>query len=108
MLSYLKRFELVDRKLSVVFDTLGPDEVPLGFPVRIYDNRRNDLRRFLSEHRIYCAVHWILNHLIHIGEYETELCLSEQMLTLPIDQRLNETSLEYIATTIKRFYDDEF
>jgi hypothetical protein len=107
LLSLLSDFELVGNRLSVIFNTFESEEVPLGFPIRVHENRRNDLRKFLSDHKIYCAVHWNLDHLSHTEEWIKEISLSEQMLTLPIDQRLNEQSLEYIANTIMRFCNEK-
>jgi len=107
LLSFLSSFGLVGSGLSVIFDSFGPDEIPLGLPIRVHENRRNDLKKFLANHKIYCAVHWNLNHLARTEEWIKEINLSKQILTLPIDQRLDEQSLKYIAATIRRFYNGE-
>lgn len=68
---------------------------------------RDDLRQYLMEQKIYCAVHWpvhdaVLNTFRHVREW-TQNCLS-----LPIDQRYGEEEMKYLADRISAYYDSHF
>ncbi len=100
----LRRSESV-AGLSLVFDTLGEGEVPLGLPVRVPRGQRDSLRRYLAGHGIYCAIHWALTHLPS-GEFAEERAVSDALLTLPIDQRYDSRHLERLVDALQSFPGD--
>jgi dTDP-4-amino-4,6-dideoxygalactose transaminase len=91
--------------LLPLFDTLDDGEVPLGFPVRVPRGQRNALRRYLRDRRIYCAVHWTLDHLPS-GDFAEERKLSAALLTLPLDQRYQTHDLELLLDALQSFPGD--
>lgn len=91
--------------LTPLFDNIAVGEVPLGFPVQVSDGQRDGFRQFLAEQHIYCPIHWALDHLENCDrEYQKEVVLSRNTLTLPIDQRLSKQHIEYIAKTITNYF----
>lgn len=75
--------------------------VPLGFVVKSRD--RNRLRRRLAEHRIFCPVHWPLPQEVSRQEFTVAADLANHCLTVPIDQRYNETDLHRVIDILKGF-----
>lgn len=71
---------------------------PLGFP--IICARRNELREFLIERRIYPPIHWALPHEEGITGFKHLTELSEHILTLPIDQRYGPGDMNYILACL--------
>ena len=94
---------IITSTLIPVFNDLDEGEVPLGFPVKVADGKRDMLRRRLAENQIYCPVHWELPHLQNIGGWQEEQDLSRSILTLPIDQRIGEAHLDHMVRTINSF-----
>lgn len=90
--------------LSPVFPRLCDGEVPLGMPVLVPASARDPLRRFLSEHEIFCPVHWPLDHVPDREDFAAAHALSHAMLTLPIDQRMSNAHLDRFVGTLQCFF----
>lgn len=94
--------------LRPYINVLADDEIPLGFPVLVKDGHRDRLRSFLAIRQIYCPVHWVLEHLKNYKEeFHNEISLSRSMLTLPIDQRMNEVHVKYLAQSVSDYFRQE-
>ena len=90
--------------MTPIITELNTGEVPLGFPVRILDGSRDRLRQFLATKSIFSSIHWQLHHLSNAdSRFSEELDLSNNVLTLPLDQRLDTTHMEYLISSIKNF-----
>ncbi|PIQ23296.1 hypothetical protein COW36_08110 [bacterium (Candidatus Blackallbacteria) CG17_big_fil_post_rev_8_21_14_2_50_48_46] len=76
-----------------VFKELPEQAVPLGFPIQT--PQRDKLQHSLAKAQIYCPVHWRLENRIP-SEFQNSHLLSEQILTLPIDQRYQEQEMHYL------------
>lgn len=84
---------------------ISAGEVPLGFAVQIRDGQRDRLRRYLAERNIFCPIHWELDHLVgREDEFPKEWALSQSILTLPIDQRMTQAHIEYMAKNIASYF----
>jgi len=87
---------------------ISPDlhdmQVPLFLPIRAPVAGREQLRSFLRQQQIYCPVHWHLipelDRSIQNRAYE----LSQSILSLPIDHRLEFSDLDRLARTIRGFW----
>ena len=90
--------------LTVLHDVVECGEVPLGLAVRVRVDQRDLLRRFLAEHAVFCPVHWPLPHVPPGGELAPDHELSSQILTLPIDQRMEESHVRRLVMLIRRFF----
>jgi dTDP-4-amino-4,6-dideoxygalactose transaminase len=80
-----------------LFPTLLKETVPLGFPVR--DCRRNVIRDKLFQEQIYPPVHWLLDKVTPNKFHESHN-LSDNIMTLPCDQRYDKSDMERIAQIV--------
>jgi hypothetical protein len=92
--------------LTVLHDVLESGEAPLGLAVRVAGGQREVLRRFLADHGIFCPVHWPLSHVPTSTELALDHELSSQILTLPIDQRMEESHVRRFAKLLQQFFAD--
>ncbi len=100
----LKENGLSGRSVFPLYSRLGETEVPLGFPILMRQQARDRLRKFLIKRQIFCPVHWPTPYLPKDRQWSVEHELSRRLLTLPIDQRLNEASLRYMADSLRQFF----
>lgn len=93
------------KNLQPFIRILAQDEIPLGFPVLVKDGHRDRLRDFLASRKIYCPVHWKLEHLKnHKPEFLDEIILSQNIMTLPVDQRMREVHVKYLAQSVNDYF----
>ena len=76
---------------------LKNDCVPLFVPIAIND--RDDLRRTLRQHAIFCPVHWPLRD--DMKHLETGAFMAEHELSLVIDQRYTLEDMQCMMDVIK-------
>lgn len=91
---------LIRELQTVDIDHLLPlknDCVPLFVPVAIND--RDDLRRTLRQHSIFCPVHWPLRD--DMKHLETGAFMAEHELSLVIDQRYSLEDIQCMMDVIK-------
>lgn len=92
----------IDLHVEPLFTELAAGEVPLGFPIRIKMAERDRLRSYLESQGIYCPIHWILTSEVH--SWMQDLELSKTILTIPIDQRVSDKDLLYVAKIITDYF----
>lgn len=92
--------KLQNKKVIPVYNENAELFVPFTFPVWVEE--RDKLREYLIENHIFCAVHWPIE-----DERQTKVGnttkISEHILSLPIDQRYDETYLEYMIEIINKY-----
>lgn len=71
------------------------DDCPFTLP--IYHSKRNDLRKYLIENKIYCAIHW------PISECDYNNNIFKKVISLPLDQRYNYEHMKYLFEKIKQY-----
>jgi dTDP-4-amino-4,6-dideoxygalactose transaminase len=76
------------------------DSCPFVLPITI--DGRDDLREYLKENRIYCAVHWPIESA-SLYKNNRSRKLSERILSLPIDQRYELEEMSYLARVLKNY-----
>jgi len=86
-----------------LFKEILDGEVPLGYPVIVTHDFRDQLRMYLKERGVFCAVHWPLGAEQEASGWADDIWLSRSQLTLPIDQRMTTNSLDYVADCIRQF-----
>jgi hypothetical protein len=91
-------------RLQLLMPILDSNDVPLGHPVIIADGMRDRLKQHLAERDIYCPVHWTLDFLPEPIAFARELGVAASVLTLPIDQRMTNRHVEYMADSITGFF----
>ena len=82
---------------------LGENDCPFAFIIRIPN--RDNLRSFLIRNNIYCAVHWPFDDF-KASERTTGIKNSNELLSLPIDQRYSTKELDYLVTTLSKYGGD--
>ena len=80
-------------------ENLQPADTPLFVPILLDNTIRNDLRKYLTEHSIYCPIHWPLSR--YHGKSND---LYERELSLICDQRYDLSDMEQIVRTIKNYF----
>ena len=75
------------------------NECPLACPIKVRE--RDALRAYLISKNVYCAVHWPLRGT-PMEAMETA-AVSDQELSLPIDQRYHEAEMEYLLNCLRRY-----
>lgn len=93
--------DLTDERIRCFVKKTDAHDTPLFVPVWIQADIRNDLRRYLIEHCIYCPVHWPLSDLHTISDEAKRLYQSE--LSLVCDQRYDHFDMYRIVETIKNY-----
>lgn len=95
---------LLLKELSDValFPDLGEQDCPLFVPILVPDGKRDALRRYLIENRIYCPVHWPLTAR-HCVDEKTAALYSDS-LSLVCDQRYSAQDMQRIVETVANFW----
>jgi len=76
---------------------------PFSFILRI--PRRDDFREFLTANNIFCAVHWPSDGIME-NQRQQAVKNSEELISLPIDQRYDQKHMEYLAWVISQYGGD--
>ena len=92
--------------LEPLFPTIHEGEVPLGLAVRVRHGRRESLRQFLAEHSTFCPIHWRLGHVPLAAELVADHRLASDIITLPIDQRMDGQHIQRFVMLLERFFAD--
>jgi hypothetical protein len=93
--NYARLLELAER--HAVFPVLGPDVVPLGFPIRV--EKRDELLSRLHAAKIYAPVHWRIEGTAPPVFRESHE-LSATSITLLCDQRCTLRDMERQAAEL--------
>ncbi|MCF0132358.1 MAG: hypothetical protein HUJ72_00680 [Blautia sp.] len=75
------------------------EDTPLFVPIFLSEERRNELRKYLIHHSIYCPVHWPLTEL-----HGTYRAIFGNELSLICDQRYTEDDIDREIETIRKFF----
>ena len=93
--------DLDDERVRSFVDVMSDHDTPLFVPIFVRTDLRDELRRCLIEHSIYCPVHWPLSELHVISDAATEVFRGE--LSLLCDQRYNHSDMNRIVETINNY-----
>ncbi len=74
------------------------NNIPIGFPVMI--ENRDPIRSSLRSQGIYCPVHWPILDEKWVHDYPDSIFLTENLMTLPIDQRYGKDDLDRLIDAI--------
>ncbi|MFD1929258.1 hypothetical protein ACFSFY_14540 [Sporosarcina siberiensis] len=77
-------------------------KVPLGFPIKV--KNRNELKSVLIDAEIYPPVHWPLPKDLLLIQTKANMHISENILTLPCDQRYSDIDMMRMINVIKKHY----
>jgi dTDP-4-amino-4,6-dideoxygalactose transaminase len=82
-----------------IFPKLGPDVVPLGFPIRV--RGRDRVRRALFNKHIYPPVHWDIVGRVP-AEFSASHRLASEIMTLPSDQRYGRADMKRLVAELRQ------
>ena len=81
-----------------LFKKIPDDSAPLGFPV--YLQKRDKIQQTLYKNKIFCPVHWPLKDVVD-SNFISAHKLSDHILTIPCDQRLNLNDMTQVVSSLK-------
>lgn len=89
-------------QVELIFREVAPHDVPLFVPILVKNGLRDELKKYLIQHNIFCPTHWNLSPLHEISEQ----CKSvyQQELSLICDHRYNADDMRQIANLIHKFF----
>ena len=88
---------------QLMFPFLEKDDCPLFVPILVPYGKRDDLRRYLIQHDIYCPVHWPVSQYHKLVDDKVEFIYKNE-LSLICDQRYTEEDMFRIVDTIRDFW----
>jgi len=97
-----ERFLRATSRLKIVrpiYKDLPADVCPLGFPILTRD--RNVVKRMLIKNQIYPPIHWRLPTELDRQDFPVPWRVSNNILTLPIDQRYDVRDMDFLADTLR-------
>ncbi|MBU9723458.1 MULTISPECIES: DegT/DnrJ/EryC1/StrS family aminotransferase [Bacillaceae] len=80
--------------------TLQKTDCPFTLPIRL--NNRDQFRKYLINHKIFCAVHWPLEKNI-LNKMKRAKQLSLEIISFPIDQRYHTDEIDYLIKVINQY-----
>ena len=83
-------------------ENLQQADTPLFVPILLDNTIRNDLRKYLTEHSIYCPIHWPKSQYHRMSKETEKIC--DEELSLVCDQRYTEDDMERMVASIKEFW----
>lgn len=86
----------------LVFNNQKVTDCPMFVPILVPDGKRDSLKKYLIERSIYCPVHWPISHYHNLDQRERYIYDNE--LSLVCDQRYDESDMDRLVETIKRFF----
>ncbi len=90
---------LKERGIYAAID-MDKDQCPFVFLLRVPE--RDAFRKYLMDNKIYCAVHWPFDGLKKEDRSFANK-LSEELISLPIDQRYGEDEINYMADAVLKY-----
>lgn len=89
----------------LIFPEMRPDDSPMFVPALVPFGKRDLLRRYLTEHEIYCPVHWPKSSY-HQSKEKADYIFQNE-LSLVCDQRYTENDMRRIIDTVQQFFREE-
>ena len=89
----------------LVFSKMNDNDCPLFVPIIVPEGKRNGLRSYLVENRIYCPIHWPLSNEHCIDDACREIYENE--MSLVCDQRYNERDMNRMVQSIRKYLEEK-
>lgn len=86
----------------LLFREMKESDCPLFVPILIPNGKRDDLRQYLINNKIYCPIHWPMSKYHELDE-RTEYIYKNE-LSLVCDQRYTEDDMKRVIEVIKAFW----
>lgn len=95
--NFLKN-EIKNDKIKLIFNQVEGDKIPFLMPIKCKE--RDKLKKYLMEHQVYCAIHWDQKFM---SDKVKKLEISEQILSIPIDDRYTISDMKLLVKIINNF-----
>lgn len=86
--------------IKPIFQDIYIDICPFFYP--LYVENRDKFRNYLNKNKIYCPVHWSIEDK-RLLEYDAVRYMSENMISIPIDQRYSVSDMGYLCSIINGY-----
>ena len=86
--------------LKASFDELKKHTCPMFYPLLI-NKRRDEIRKRLTEEKIYCPIHWPIPNQIEDTNLDNTIGIYNTILSIPCDQRYGSNDMERIISVLK-------
>jgi dTDP-4-amino-4,6-dideoxygalactose transaminase len=93
---------LKSKYVRPIFETLNDVIVPITFPVFMFE-KRQELRQYLIDNRIYCSIHWPQPIQLTDEAKHNNSNIYNTIMSIPCDQRYTPNMLERMVSLINRF-----
>lgn len=95
--------ELLLKEFSniAIFSEVKSHDCPMFVPVLLDNSRRNSLRAYLIEKKIYCPIHWPISKYHSLNSDTSDIY--ERELSLICDQRYDANDMIRMIDVIKKF-----
>ena len=90
-------------QVTLPYTKLTDADAPLFVPILV-DKGRNELRKYLIAHEVYCPVHWPKS-VLHEGISQRASRLYDTELSLLCDQRYGQDEMRRIISLITEYYE---
>ena len=88
------------KEIKIWREQIRDNDIPLFVPILVAENQRDELRKYLIDHEIYCPVHWPLSNLHgNINE------IFNNELSLVCDQRYSLEEIDKEIEVVKNFFE---
>lgn len=84
-----------------IFSEIKEGDCPLFVPLLVPSGKRDELRKYLIEKKIYCPIHWPVSEFHSLNSNTKSVY--EQEISIICDQRYSVLDMEYICNCIKNF-----
>jgi hypothetical protein len=104
--NYARLLQLISGNSTItpIFPQLQPDNMPLGLPVYVQGNLRDQLNQYLGECGIGLTVHWEdLATDPRLQGNPIAVQMANRILTLTVDQYTNADQLQYLTQKLADF-----
>ena len=91
-------------KNIAIFKTIKKNDCPLFVPIIVPNGRRDELKKYLIDKKIYCPTHWPISNYHKINK--TEQYIYDNELSLVCDQRYSVDDMNKICDCINSFFGD--
>ena len=86
--------------LKASIDKLKKHTCPMFYPLLI-NKRRDEIRKILTEEKIYCPIHWPIPNQIKDKNLDNTIGIYNTILSIPCDQRYGSNDMERIISVLK-------
>jgi hypothetical protein len=83
-------------------EQLDTSEVPLTLPIIVKNQKRDEVRKLMSDSGIHCPIHWPIEFDLRNTFGEGACFLTDHILGLPIDQRYGRMEMDRILGAFQK------